>query len=77
MRKQITARSRAASVVAGNIDRQKRMHETSYESIANALNLSRTTLSNRMKHPETFTLAEIFTLAQFFRVDVAEIIIGG
>lgn len=74
--KQITQETRAAQIVAGNIDRQKRLHATTYETLADVLNVSKGTLSNRMKNPETFTLAEIFTLARFFKVDVHEIIGG-
>ena len=74
--KQITHETRAAQLVAANIDRQKRLHGTKYETIAKVINVSKGTLSSRMKHPETFTLFEIFTLARFFKVDVSEIIGG-
>ena len=72
----ITAQIRAAQLVAGNIARQKRLHNTTYETRAEVINVSKGTMSNRMHNPSTFTLMELLLLARFFRIEIQELICG-
>lgn len=72
----IIAQTRAAQLVAGNIARQKRLHNTTYETLAEVINVSKGTMSNRMHNPSSFTLMELLLLARFFNIGIEELIGG-